>query len=70
MIIISAIIIIINFVVNIISLLGCLSKHNIDGSENVIWKCHFAFLQSFFKYYAWKMCFNYPGIKLEPALGT
>jgi len=26
---------------------GSLSKHDVDGSENVIWKCHFAFLQSF-----------------------
>ena len=41
-----------------------LSKHDVDGSENVIWKCNFAFLQLFFNYS------NYPGIKFEPALGT
>ena len=28
---------------------GSLSKHDGDGSENVIWKCNFAFLQSIFK---------------------
>ena len=27
-------------------LLGSLSKHDGDGSENVIWKCNFAFLQN------------------------
>ena len=27
-----------------------LSKHDVDESENVIWKCDFAFLQSFFNY--------------------
>ena len=26
-------------------LIGSLSKHDSDGSENVIWKCNFAFLQ-------------------------
>ena len=31
-------------------LLGSLSKHDVDGSENVIWKCNFAVLQSFFNY--------------------
>ena len=31
-------------------LLGSLSKHDVDESENVIWKCDFAFLQSFFDY--------------------
>ena len=31
-------------------LIGSLSNHDDDGSENVIWKCHFAFLQSFFSY--------------------
>ena len=56
-------------------LLGSLSNHDDDGSENVIWKCHFAFLLSLFNYsmslyYVWKMCSNYNGIKLEPALGT
>ena len=53
-------------------------KHDVDGSENVIWKCHFAFLQSSFNYSKWlclKKCalltiLPYPGIKLEPALGT
>ena len=28
---------------------------------------HFSIIQT---HYAWKMCSNYPGIKLEPALGT
>ena len=32
------------------SLLGSLRKHDVDGSENVIWKCNFAFLQSFLNY--------------------
>ena len=53
--------------------IGNLSTHDVGGSENVIWKFNFAFLQSFFKYSKslWlKMCSNYPGIKLEPALGT
>ena len=31
-------------------LIGSSSKHNVDGSENVTWKCNFAFLQSFFNY--------------------
>ena len=31
-------------------ILGSLSKHDGDGSENVIWKCNFAFLQSIFSY--------------------
>ena len=30
--------------------LGSLSKHDVDGSENVTWKCNFGFLQSFFNY--------------------
>ena len=30
--------------------LGSLSKHDVAESENVIWKCDFAFLQSFFNY--------------------
>ena len=47
-----------------------LNNHDVDWSENVIWKCNFAFLQSFFNIQTWKMCSNYPGIKLEPALGT
>ena len=29
---------------------GSLSKHDVNGSENVIWKYNFAFLQSFFNY--------------------
>ena len=29
---------------------GSLSKHDLDGSENVIWKCNFVVLQSFFIY--------------------
>ena len=39
------------------------------SSENVTSRfCnHFSIIQS---HYAWKMCSNYPGIKLEPALGT
>ena len=32
------------------SLIRSLRKHDVDGSENVIWKCHFAFLQSFLNY--------------------
>ena len=39
--------------------------------ENVIWKCNFSFLQSFLNYSRssrCKMCSNFPGIKLEPAL--
>ena len=54
-----------------------IEKHDIDGSEKVIWKCNFAFLKSFFQLFKVimpeKMCSkssNYPGIKLEPALGT
>ena len=31
-------------------LLGSFGKHDVAGSENVIWKCTFAFLQSFFNY--------------------
>ena len=31
-------------------LLGSLSKHDVDESENVIWKCDYRFLQSFFNY--------------------
>ena len=30
--------------------LGSLSKHDVDERENVIGKCNFAFLQSFFNY--------------------
>ena len=55
------------------SLLGSLSKHDLDESENVIWKGDFAFLQPFFIYsnsLCLKMCSNYPGIKFESALGT
>jgi len=48
---------------------GSLSKHDVDGCENVTKRfCnHFWIIQS---HYAWKMCSNYTGIKLEPALGT
>ena len=41
--------------------LGSLSKHDVDGNENFIWKCNFAFLQSFF---------NYSVIMLEKCLLT
>ena len=34
------------------SLLESLGKHDVDGSKNVICKCNFAFLQSFFNYSA------------------
>ena len=39
------------------------------SSENVSSRfCnHFSIIQT---HYAWKMCSNYPGIKLEPVLGT
>ena len=39
------------------------------SSENVTSRLcnHFLIIQS---HYAWKMCSNYPGFKLEPALGT
>ena len=53
--------------------LGSLSKHEVDeartSSENVTSRfCnHFSIIQI---HYAWKMCANYPGIKLEQALGT
>ena len=50
-----------------VSLKGSLSKHEVDE------KCDIAFLQSFSiiqTHYVWKMCSNYHGIKLEPALGT
>ena len=45
------------------------SKHDVDESENVTSRfCnHFSIIQT---HYAWKMCSNYPGIKLEPVLGT
>ena len=33
------------------TVIGSLSKHDVDGSESVIWKCNFAFLQSFFTYF-------------------
>ena len=48
-----------------------LSKDDVDNSENVIWKCNFAFVQNHFpiiqNHHACKMCSHYPGIKLEPA---
>ena len=31
-------------------IIGSLRKHYVDGSENVIWKCNFSFLQSFLNY--------------------
>ena len=37
-------------------LIGSLSKHNVDGSENIIWKSNFAFLQSFFNNYSKSIC--------------
>ena len=52
---------------------GSLSKHDVDESENVIWKCRLSFcnhLSVIQSHYAWKMRFNYPGIKFEPALAT
>lgn len=47
-----------------------LSKDVVDNSKNVIWKTwrfcsHFSIIQS---HYAGKICCNYPGITLEPAL--
>ena len=40
---------------NFVSFLGSLNKQHVDGSENIIWKCNFAFLQSIFQsHYAWK----------------
>ena len=53
--------------------LGSLSNYGVDESENVIWNVtsrfcnHFSIIQT---HSAWKMCSNYPGIKLEPALRT
>ena len=53
------------------ALLGSLRKHDVDGSENVSENVtsrlcsHLLIIQS---HYACKMCSNYPGIKLEPAL--
>ena len=32
------------------SLIGSLLKHDVGGSESVIWKCNFAFLQPFLNY--------------------
>ena len=51
------------------SVTGSLSKDKADNREIVIWKCNFTFLQSFLiiqSRYPCKMCFNCPGIKLEP----
>ena len=41
-----------NFVASLIlnSLVGSLSKHDVDDSQKVIWKCNFGFLQSFRNY--------------------
>ena len=50
-------------------ILGSLSKHEIGDSENIIWKCNFAFLQSFLYYSkSLHLCINYPVIKLEQSL--
>ena len=43
---------------------GSVRKHGVDGSENVIRKSNFEFLQSVLNYYSCKMCFNYRGRKL------
>ena len=50
--------------------LRSLSKHDVDGSENAIWRCNFSFLKEIFNiqsHYACKMCSNYAysGMKLE-----
>ena len=53
--------------------IGSLSKHDVDESKNVIWKCNCVsatIFQLFKVIMLEKMCSNYPGIKLEPALGT
>ena len=55
------------FVTAQVALLGSLSKHDVDGSETSRFCNHFPIIQSHF---AWKMCSNYPGIKLVPGLGT
>ena len=54
-------------------LIGSLSKDDVDESKNVIWKCNCvsAIIFQLFKVIMLeKMCSNYPGIKLEPALRT
>ena len=38
------------FAAVLVYVLGRLSKYDVDWSENVIWKCNFAFLQSFCNY--------------------
>jgi len=52
--------------------LGSSSKTTLTtATENIIWKCNFAFLQSFLNYsnqYGCKMCYDYPEIQLGLAL--
>ena len=50
-------------------IIGSLSKHGVDGSKNVI-RVSAIIFQLFKVIMLEKMFFNYPGIKLEPALGT
>ena len=49
-------------------LIGSLSKHDVDGSENIIWECNFAFLQSFFKYPK-SLCLNILELNWNQRLG-
>jgi len=47
------------------------SQHDVDGSENVIWKCNFTILNYFStiqSYCTCKICCNFPGNKLEQDL--
>ena len=50
--------------------IGSLSKDDVDGSENVSWKCNFTFLQLFLNYSKSLrlQIVLYPGIKFEQAL--
>ena len=51
--------------------MGSLSKHDLDGSDNVIRKCNLDFLQLFLNYskpLSLQNVFNFPGIKQESAL--
>ena len=51
---------------------GSISKHNVDGSENVIWKCHFEFPQSSFNYsksLAWKCALTILELNWKQRLG-
>ena len=46
--------------------MGSLSKHDLDGSDNVIRKCNLDFLQLFLNYskpLSLQNVFNFPGIK-------